>query len=241
MDTTKLLPPVKDALAQFLHVFQEEKVHSGPLGAAWAPGRVNLIGEHTDYNGGYVLPLAVDRVAAFAGRTRSDATVRLWSTHFSEHAQFSLAGLPGTFQEQRERLPDWARFVLGVATELIRAEKPLNGFDAVVSGDVPLGGGMSSSAALEVATAHACALFSQGKLSIGIQNASLSLMEVAALCQRAEHIASGLRSGILDQAASCLGQPGKAILLDCRSLEYRYLPFEYPEISVVVIDTSVRR
>ena len=241
MDTTKLLPPVKEALAQFASVFQEETAYSGALGAAWAPGRVNLIGEHTDYNGGYVLPLAIDRVAAFAGRTRSDAVVRLWSTHFSEHAQFSLTGLPETFREQRERLPDWARFVLGVATELIRDDKPVNGFDAVVSGDVPLGGGMSSSAALEVATAQSCALFSQGKLTIGTQNASLSPMEVAALCQRAEHIASGLRSGILDQAASCLGQPGKAILLDCRSLEYRYLPFEYPGISVVVIDTSVRR
>lgn len=241
MDTTKLLPPVKDALAQFPHVFQEEKAYSGPLGVAWAPGRVNLIGEHTDYNGGYVLPLAVDRVTAFAGRTRSDAIVRLWSAQFSEHAQFSLTGLPETFREQREHLPGWARYILGVATELIRAEKPLNGFDSVVTGDVPLGGGMSSSAALEVATAHACALFSQNRLTIGTQNGSLSPMEVAALCQRAEHIASGLRSGILDQAASCLGQPGKAILLDCRSLEYRYLPFEYPEISVVVIDTGVRR
>jgi galactokinase len=241
MDTTNFLPPVKDALTHFARVFQEETAYSGPLGAAWAPGRVNLIGEHTDYNGGYVLPLAVDRVAAFAGRPRGDATVRLWSAQFSEHAQFSLTGLPETFQEQRERLPDWARYILGVATELIRAEKPLHGFDAVVSGDVPLGGGMSSSAALEVATAHACALFSQDGLTIGTQNAGLSLMEVAALCQRAEHIASGLRSGILDQAASCLGQPGRAILLDCRSLEYRYLPFEYPSISLVVIDTGVRR
>ncbi len=241
MDTTKLLPPVNKALAQFAHVFPEETAYMGPLGAAWAPGRVNLIGEHTDYNGGYVLPIAIDRVAAFAGRTRGDGIVRLWSTHFSEYAQFSLAGLPETFQTQRAQLPDWARYILGVATELIRANKPVNGFDAVVSGDVPPGGGMSSSAALEVSTAHACALFSQGKLTIGTQNASLSPMEVAALCQRAEHIASGLRSGILDQAASCLGQPGKAVLLDCRSLEYRYLPFEYPGISVVVIDTSVRR
>ncbi|GAC1358642.1 MAG: galactokinase [Ktedonobacteraceae bacterium] len=241
MDTTKLLPPVKEALEQFGRVLQEETAYSGPLGAAWAPGRVNLIGEHTDYNGGYVLPLAVDRVSAFAGQTRSDGIVRLWSTHFKKYAQFSLVGLPETFDAQREQLPDWARYILGVATELIRAGKPLNGFDAVVSGDVPLGGGMSSSAALEVSAAQAFALFSQGKLSIGAQSTSFSPLDVAALCQRAEHIASGLRSGILDQAASCLGQPGKAILLDCRSLEYRYLPFEYPGISVVVIDTSVRR
>ena len=241
MDTTKLLPPVKEALAQFSHVFQGEAAYIGPLGAAWAPGRVNLIGEHTDYNGGYVLPLAVDRVAAFAGRARGDTLIRLWSAHFSEHAQFALDGLPETFQTQRAQLPDWAGYILGVVTELVRANTSLNGFDAVVSGDVPLAGGMSSSAALEVATAHACALFSQGKLTIGTQDASLSPLEVAALCQRAEHIASGLRSGILDQAASCLGQPGKAVLLNCRSLEYRYLPFEYPGVSLVVIDTGVRR
>ncbi|GCE24592.1 galactokinase [Dictyobacter alpinus] len=241
MDSTKLLPPVKEAIEKFPQYFHEDVTYSNPLGAAWAPGRVNLIGEHTDYNGGYVLPLAVDRVSAFAGRTRNDQIVRLWSTHFNAYAQFSLAGLPETFDEQREPLPGWARYVLGVAAELARAKVPLKGFDAVVTGDVPLGGGMSSSAALEVASAQAYALFSNHAFTIGEDNATLTPLETAALCQEAEHKASGLMSGILDQAASCLGQPRKAILLDCRSLEYRYLPFEDPTISVVVIDTSVRR
>jgi galactokinase len=155
--------------------------------------------------------------------------------------------LPQTFEQQRATLPGWARFILGVATELIRDGLSLNGFDAVVDGDVPLGGGMSSSAALEVATVHACALFSGSQFKISSTGSSSSQgdtllpMQVAEICQRAEHISSGLMSGILDQASSCLGQPGKAVLLDCRSFEYSYLPFNAPNLSAVVIDTSVRR
>lgn len=239
--TSTFPPPARDALEHFPIAFQDDVSYMGALGAAWAPGRVNLIGEHTDYNDGFVLPIAVDRVAAFAGRARSDGIVRLWSTHFQEYAQFSLEGLPLTFERQRHALPGWVRYVLAVATELTRTGVRLAGFDAVVGGDVPLGGGMSSSAALEVATAQACALFSGGQVSIGPTEATLTPMQVAALCQRAEHIASGLQSGILDQAASCLGRPGAAILLDCRSLAYRYLPFATPELSLVVIDTRVRR
>lgn len=241
MNITTLLPPVKEAIEAFSQAFHDQTEYASPLGAAWAPGRVNLIGEHTDYNGGYVLPLAVDRVSAFAGRTRKDQLVRLWSTHFKTYAQFSLVGLPTSFDEQRADLPSWARYVLGVATELARDAIALKGFDAVVSGDVPLGGGMSSSAALEVASAHAYALFSQEAFTIGEDDATLSPIQAAGLCQRAEHIASGLRSGILDQSASFLGQPQKAILLDCRSLDYRYLPFAFSDVSIVVIDTSVRR
>ena len=153
-------PPARDALEQFPVAFQDDvSCYTSATGAAWAPGRVNLIGEHTDYNDGFVLPIAVDRVAAFAGRARSDGIVRLWSTHFQEYAQFSLEGLPLTFEQQSNTLPSWARYVLAVATELTRTGVRLAGFDAVVGGDVPLGGGMSSSAALEVATAQACALF----------------------------------------------------------------------------------
>src|SRR5438067_1516644 len=234
-------PPAQAALEQFPIVFSDAVEYAGPLGAAWAPGRVNLIGEHTDYNEGFVLPIAVDRVAAFAGRTRSDDTIRLWSAHFQEYAQFSLEELPGSFERQRAKLPAWARYVLGVAAELTREGVQLVGFDAVIVGDVPLGGGMSSSAALEVAAAQVCALFSAGRFSIGADGATLTPMQVAAICQRAEQIASGVQCGILDQAASCLGRPGQAILLDCRSLEYRYLPFDAPTISLMVIDTGVRR
>jgi len=241
MDSARLLPVVTDTLTEFPIAFQDDIAYAGPLGVAWAPGRVNLIGEHTDYNDGFALPLAINRVAAFAGRMRTDTLVRLWSTHFNEYAQFSLEHLPQAFEQQRAGLPKWGCYILGVATELARAGMPLYGFDAAVGGDVPLGGGMSSSAALEVATVQACSLFSTGTFTIGAEGVTLMPMQVALLCQRAEQLASGVRCGILDQAASCLGQPEKAVLLDCRSLTYGYLPFAIPEISLVVIDTGVRR
>ncbi|HET8913033.1 MAG TPA: galactokinase [Ktedonobacteraceae bacterium] len=242
MEQEKSLPgPAREGAAKFAEVFQTEEPYATPLRAAWAPGRVNLIGEHTDYNGGFVLPVATDRVAAFAGRPREDGIVRLWSAHFEEYAQFELAELPESFERQRKALPGWARYVLGVANQLTLADISLTGFEAAVTGDVPLGGGMSSSAALEVASAEAFACFSLGKLTIGETGALLTPMQVAGICQIAEHIASGVQCGILDQAASCLGKPGKAVLIDCRSLEYQYQPFEAPDLSLVVIDTSVRR
>ena len=242
MSDARAIPrPALSALEQFPLVFHDVVDAAEATGMAWAPGRVNLIGEHTDYNDGFVLPIAVDRVAAFAGRGRGHSMVRLWSSHYKEYAQFSLEGLPATFARQREELAGWACYVLGVVTELLRAGVTLSGFDAVIAGDVPPGGGMSSSAALEVATAQACSLFSRSNFTIGNESATFTPMQVAAACQRAEQIASGVRCGILDQAASCLGRPGRAVLLDCRSLEYRYLPFDAPDLSLVVIDTGVRR
>lgn len=241
MDTMAFPQPARAALQAFPQVFHDQTSYEAPLASAWAPGRINIIGEHTDYNEGFVLPAAVDRVAVFAGRMRHDQTIRIWSQHFKEYAQFTLEGLPETFDTQRSALPGWARYILGVVSELRRDGIALRGFDAVVGGDVPLGSGMSSSASLEVATAEACSVFSGGQFTIGSEGATLTKMQVAAVCQRAEHAASGLRSGILDQAASCLGRPGKAVLLDCRSYEYRYIPFDTPGISLVVIDTNVRR
>jgi len=242
MDTKAFPLPVQSVLERFPIVFDgNRKGGEGTIGVAWAPDRVNLIGEHTDYNEGYVLPIAVDRVASFAGRRRLDKVVQLSSMHFHEGAQFSLEELPTVFDALRRTLPSWARYIMGVLTELQRAGVELDGFDAVVGGDVPLGGGMSSSAALEVATVYLCSLLSEGRFTIGTQGATLTPVEVAALCQRAENNATGLKSGILDQAASCLGRPRQATFLDCRTLDYRYLPFDAPDFSLVVIDTGVRR
>ncbi len=242
MSESMMLPsPAREALDIFPVIFQHDVGSPGLLGAAWAPGRVNIIGEHTDYNDGCVLPMTVDRVAAFAGRARSDGIIRLWSTHFQQYAQFSLMGLPETFAQQQHHLPIWARYVLAVVTELLKTGITLTGFDAVVSGDVPLGGGMSSSAALEVATAQTCALFSEGHFTIGDQRSTLTPLQVATICQHAGYLASGVRSGILDQAASCLGRPGTAMFLDCRSLSYQYLPFSTSKLVLLTINSGVRR
>lgn len=240
-EDVSLPAPARQGLREFSSFFQDDAAYCGPLGTAWAPGRVNLIGEHTDYNAGYVLPLAVNRVAAFAGRARDDGLVRLWSMHFRERAEFSLKDLPASFERQRTQLPAWARYVLAVVAEMRRAHLPLSGFDAILQGDVPVGGGMSSSAALEVATVQACQFFTRTTFAADTPGLTLAPLQVAKLCQRAEWIASGVHCGILDQAASCLGRPGQAVLLDCRSLEYRYVPFDTPGIALVVIDTGVRR
>ncbi|HEY1354191.1 MAG TPA: galactokinase [Ktedonobacteraceae bacterium] len=231
--------PARAAWQAFSSAFQETVPYRAALCAAWAPGRVNLIGEHTDYNAGSVLPLAVDRVVALAGRPRADERVRLWSVYFQELATFSLAGLPASFAEQCAALPIWARYVLAVVAEMRRAGLPLSGFDAVLQGDVPVGGGMSSSAALEVATFQACQLFARE--AGAATDAALTSLQVAELCQHAEWMASGVRCGILDQACACLGRPGQAIFLDCRSLAYRYVPFATPDLALVVIDSGVRR
>lgn len=237
-EALSLPAPARAAWQAFSASFQDAVAYGGPPGAAWAPGRVNLIGEHTDYTAGYVLPLAVDRVVAFAGRSRLDLQVRLWSAHFKEWASFSLADLPASFERQREQVPAWARYVLAVAAELCQVGLRLTGFDAVLQGDVPVGGGMSSSAALEVAALQACQLFARDP---GPSSAPLPPLQAAQLCQQAEWRASGVHCGILDQAAACLGRPAQAVLLDCRSLSYRYLPFVFPQIALVVIDSGVRR
>src|SRR6266480_7699717 len=117
MSQAAFLPqPAQDALAIFPIAFDNDTQYVSKLGTAWASGRVNLIGEHTDYNDGFVLPIAVDRVVAFAGRRRADRVVRIWSSHFERYAQFELDSLPGNFEQQRAILPGWARYVLGVAS-----------------------------------------------------------------------------------------------------------------------------
>jgi galactokinase len=189
-----------------------------------APGRVNVIGEHTDYNDGFVLPTAIEFYTRIAISSRSDRKLVLRSTDFPENYEFDLASLP------QHKLGAWCDYVLGVAQALIDADCDLAGTNLLVHGEVPIGAGLSSSAALEVASALAL-------LSLG--NAKMPLKSVAKLCQKAENEFVGAHVGIMDQFVSCFGKQGHALLLDCRSLDFDLVPV--PEkVKLVICNTMVK-
>ena len=174
-----------------------------------APGRVNLIGEHTDYNDGFVLPAAIGFSTWVTSAPRDDRTVSVFSENFSEQIEFDLD------EESPHARDHWSDYVRGVAVTLERAGHRLRGADLRIRGEVPIGSGLSSSAALEVASGFA--LLTNSGLKVDRR-------DLAELCQRAENEFVGIRCGIMDQFVSCHGQAGKALLLDCRSLEYKLLP-----------------
>lgn len=188
-----------------------------------APGRVNLIGEHTDYNDGFVLPMAIDREVWIALTPRSDSTVRIASLDIGTESAFELHSLtPGK---------GWIEYPKGIASSLMNAGYELKGFDAVMTGDVPRGAGLSSSAAVELAVARAFACSSEF---------DWDAVTMAKIAQKAENEWVGVNSGIMDQMASAACREGFALFLDCRSLEFEHAPL--PEgISVVILDTSTRR
>lgn len=174
-----------------------------------APGRVNLIGEHTDYNDGFVMPAAIGFSTWVTSAPRDDRTVSVFSENFSERIEFEL-------DDQNPRAQGhWSDYVKGVAITLERAGHRLRGAELRIRGEVPIGSGLSSSAALEVASGYAL-LTNSGLI--------IDRTELARICQRAENEFVGMRCGIMDQFVSCNGQAGMALLLDCRSLEYRPLP-----------------
>jgi len=190
-----------------------------------APGRVNLIGEHTDYNDGFVMPVAIDRHVILAARARQDGRVRLWSVDLNQAAEFSLDAI------LTDADAPWSNYVRGVANVLQLEGFVLQGMDAAIAGNVPIGSGLSSSAAIEMASALAfCALHSL----------EIPLDQLALLCQRAENDFVGMRCGIMDPFIAALGQPGHALWIDCRSLEYDPVPVPV-EVSIVVCDTMKRR
>ncbi|HOG46754.1 MAG TPA: galactokinase [Anaerolineae bacterium] len=192
---------------------------------ARAPGRVNLIGEHTDYNEGFVLPMAIERDVLIACAARTDRDVVLHSLDFHETATFSLGKIERVTQHT------WSNYVRGVARELQAAGVALRGIDAVLQGNVPIGAGLSSSAAFEVATALAFLATSQ---------AEMDRVQVALLAQRAENRFVGMQCGIMDQFISALGQAGHALFIDTRDLSHRPVPL--PAATRVVIgDTMTRR
>ncbi|MBL8032819.1 MAG: galactokinase [Leptospiraceae bacterium] len=207
-----------------------EKIHSafaarfGSGGRFYcAPGRVNLIGEHTDYNLGFVLPGAIDKAITLEIRPNNSNAYRVYSLDYDDEVRFAAG---------EAKLPQaWANYVLGVVMEFHSRCFGVPGFDAVFAGDVPLGGGLSSSAALESAFAFAINdLFNYG----------LGKLELAQIGQSAEHKYAGVRCGIMDQFASLHGEQGKLIQLDCRSLEHEMIPFAPADWRVVLIDTHVK-
>jgi galactokinase len=192
--------------------------------AVFAPGRVNLIGEHTDYSGGLVLPVAVDLGVTVIGRT-NPASIRLRSLAFSETVELGCDG------SARARLPGWGRRVAAVARLLAERGRAPIGFDGTIGSTVPIGAGLSSSAALSIAVALALCRAAQFELQ---------LLELARLAQEAEHLAVGVPCGLMDPATSLLGRRGHALLLDCGTEEYRLVPLP-PDLTIVVLDSGVRR
>ena len=191
-----------------------------------APGRVNLIGEHTDYNDGFVLPMAIDYDIRVAARVRPDRTVRLYSVDLVKHDTFSLDRVSRVGDK-----PTWADYVRGVADVLQREGYTLRGMDAAITGNVPRGSGLSSSAAMELAAIMAFKLLGQ---------LDLDPVRAALLGQRAENEFVGMRCGIMDQFISSLGKADHALLIDCRSLDYQPVPLP-SGVRIVVTDSSVRR
>ena len=216
-------------VARCLEAFRrliDGKVNEGELVAARAPGRVNLIGEHTDYNDGFVFPMAIDREVVLVGRARNDRVVRLYSLDYGGGSTFEIDRI------EHDPSARWSDYIRGVVDVLQKAGYEVGGFDAVVTGDVPRGSGLSSSAALEVATIT----FLDKLFSLGIDPA-----QKAVLGQRAENEFVGVACGIMDQFISAAGKEGHGLFLDCRSLEYEHVPLHLSDARVLVVNTNKHR
>ena len=211
----------EETVSDFKNSFGRE-----PQWIAAAPGRVNLIGEHTDYNDGFVFPMAIERYTVVAASPNGSAKINLHSPNGDSAASIDLTQplSPGGKGY-------WANYPMGVVAGFIaRGIKP-PGFDAVLRTSVPLGGGLSSSASLEVATAT---------LLEAITGRKLDPVEKALLCQKAEHDYAGMPCGIMDQFISALGKEGHILLLDCRSREFQLVPLSDPSVAVLITNTNVK-
>ncbi len=189
-----------------------------------APGRVNLIGEHTDYSGGFVMPAAIDFSTVATIGTRNDGQILISSENMAEEVWYPADPLPTTARKH------WSDYPMGVAWSLAQEGVRIGGFELSLKGDVPLGAGLSSSASIEVATAFAL---------LELAGGSLPLATVALACQRAENAFVGARSGIMDQFIACAGQQDHALMLDTRSLEYRLLPIP-AHVRLIICNSMVK-
>ena len=188
-------------------------------------GRINLIGEHTDYNGGYVFPGAIDKVIMAEIAPNDTDKVRVYSIDIDEYVEFGL-------NEEDAPTQSWARYIFGVCREILKRGGSVKGFDAVFAGNVPLGAGLSSSAALESCFAFA--------LNDMFNDNSIDKFELARIGQSTEHNYCGVNCGIMDQFASVMGQKGKLMRLDCRSMEFEYFPFNPEGYELVLLDSAVK-
>ncbi len=190
-----------------------------------APGRINLIGEHTDYNNGFVLPAAIDKAIYFAISSRNDRKCILYAYDLDDSYEFSLDNI-----QKSEKV--WANFLIGVLAEILEKGKQIkNGFNVVFGGDVPLGAGLSSSAAVESGIGFA--LNQLYKLE-------LSKLELAIIAQQAEHKYAGVNCGIMDMFASIHGKTNSVIKLDCQNLSFEYFPFNFPNYTLILCNTGVK-
>lgn len=209
-----------------------EKIHKkftglfGNGGTFYASaGRINLIGEHTDYNGGFVFPGAIDKVIMAEIKPNESDCVRVISLDLNEKAEFGL-------NEEDAPKESWARYIFGVCREILKRGGKVKGFDAVFAGNVPLGAGLSSSAALE-----SCFAFAINDM---FNENNIDKFELAKIGQSTEHNYCGVNCGIMDQFASVMGQKGKLMRLDCRSMEFEYYPFNPEGYKLVLVDSVVK-
>lgn len=204
-------------------VFNEKYGGEGTLYAS--AGRINLIGEHTDYNGGFVFPGAIDKVIMADIRPNGTDKVHVFSIDIDDYAEFGL-------REEDAPSQGWARYVFGICREIIKRGGKVEGFDAVFAGNVPLGAGLSSSAALE-----SCFAFALNDL---FNENTIDKFELAKIGQSTEHNYCGVNCGIMDQFASVFGREGNLMRLDCRSMEYEYFPFHPEDYLLVLVDSRVK-
>lgn len=190
----------------------------------YSPGRINLIGEHTDYNEGYVMPAAIDKKMYVGIAENGLSQARIYSLDFDEEFAFDI-------QSFGPKKGHWATYIMGITAQLQQAGYPVKGFDMVFGGDIPVGAGLSSSAALECAAGFALASL------FGFDIPRLSLVHYA---QKAEHLFAGVQCGIMDQFASVMGKKNHVIRLDCRNLSYDYFPLELGDYQILLVDTQVK-
>jgi galactokinase len=195
-------------------------------GAFSAPGRVNLIGEHTDYNEGFVLPIAIDKKIIMLGQLRNDRLIQVFDLGYKAEVNFSLDNL---FPSKKDT---WVNYLMGVMDEIQKAGYPLQGANLIFTSNIPKGAGLSSSAALEVVTA-----LTMTKLNL----LEIKPVEMAYLCRRAENNFVGVACGIMDQYVSCLGQKNYALFIDCRSNDYELIPFKNHNYQIVIYNSKIQR